>query len=181
MLEASNHALNQQQQSEAQAADKDAPHETNSAVKSADEQWRRLDSGWCNVQPFIDASIDRWAGHGHAYNHPSVLLANMTAEEGDTRPWLNRWHRKTMLGTGGAALRSKLKSLSQSPSQHVAAMLAEPSKLLARVQLPVDSVQRIGEVEQQALEANVGKDPALDPETFDDSEFYSTLLKVEST
>lgn len=48
---------------------------------------------------------------------------------------LDRWHRKTMLSAGNAAMRSNLRALNQSVSQQVAALMANPAKLLQRTQL----------------------------------------------
>jgi hypothetical protein len=82
-----------------------------------------------------------------------------------------------MLGSGGAALRSKLKALNQTPSQHVASMMEEPSKWVARSRLPVGSVRRVGE--DEAVEgAAESADDDVDEETFDDADFYQVLLKV---
>ena len=61
---------------------------------------------------------------------------------------VDRWHHKTMLATGAAAMRSRLKSLGQSPSAHIAASLSKAT--------------------QQAQEE--------DAEKYDDADFYRVLL-----
>ena len=48
---------------------------------------------------------------------------------------IDRWHRKTMLSAGNAAMRSNLRALNQSVSQQVATLMANPGKLLQRTQL----------------------------------------------
>lgn len=84
-----------------------------------------------------------------------------------------------MLGSGGAALRTKLKALAQSPSEHVASMLAEPSKLVARSRLPAGAVKRIGDLDDEGQsDLGTDDDDRLDEETYDDADFYGILLKA---
>eukprot|EP00192_Tetraselmis_astigmatica_P005813 CAMPEP_0117677686 /NCGR_PEP_ID=MMETSP0804-20121206/16876_1 /TAXON_ID=1074897 /ORGANISM="Tetraselmis astigmatica, Strain CCMP880" /LENGTH=452 /DNA_ID=CAMNT_0005486983 /DNA_START=116 /DNA_END=1474 /DNA_ORIENTATION=- len=163
--------------------------EVSSLIQAASESHEtllELQSALESTNSAIHQQHDGDASRGDSETEPGVRSVEEQWERLDAgwmraQPFIDasidRWHRKTMLGTGGAALRSKLKSLAQSPSQHLAAILSEPSKLVARVQLPADAVQRVGEPEHEIADANPGTDPKLDPETFDDSEFYSTLLK----
>ncbi|GAB4815144.1 hypothetical protein N2152v2_002190 [Parachlorella kessleri] len=132
---------------------------------SCEQLWAELDGLYSGFAPFRDAALDRW-------------------------------HRKTTLTTG-SAVRSSLKALNQSVSSQVAAMMRDPHKLLLRTRLLRSHSKPLGgsggaaaeQAEAGVPEANgtsVSKlgGPAADeggderdPETFDDTEFYQTLLK----
>lgn len=117
--------------------------------------WSGLDTMYSGFSAFRDASIDRW-------------------------------HRKTTLTTGGA-VRSSLKALNQSVSAQVAAMMRDPHKLVQRTQAPKLRSRRLCEVGGQDderrdtsehMERDVyDGDDERDEETFEDTEFYQTLLK----
>lgn len=82
-----------------------------------------------------------------------------------------------MLGSGGAALRSKLKALDKAPSQQVDSMMQEPSKWVARSQMAAGAALKVGGGAAQA--GQPGRDER-DEETFEDTEFYQVALKVRA-
>ncbi|KAL4452760.1 hypothetical protein ABPG75_008422 [Micractinium tetrahymenae] len=132
---------------------------------ASDALWPQIEASYAGFAAFRDASIDRW-------------------------------HRKTMLTTGGAALRGgQLKALNQSVSTQVAQLLQDSGKVVQRMRLPRTAQQqpqhrvlcpdpdapaakrrRVDEDEDAEREAN-GLEDDRDPETFDDTEFYQTLLR----
>lgn len=107
---------------------------------------------------------------------------------------LDRWHKRVRLSSGAGALRSSLRSLDQSISSQVAALMRDTARVVKRSHLPLTACPKVlcqpaGEAptaQASALEANGGggdhqgddaSSAAHDPETFDDSEFYQQLLK----
>jgi protein AATF/BFR2 len=110
---------------------------------------------------------------------------------------LDKWHRRTVLSSGGVALKgSGLKALQQPISQQVAAMMMEPSKLIRRTQLPVGLAPRplgnstvargvagegrgvAGGEDAHGVEGSGEKEQEeRDAETYDDGDFYQQLLK----
>ncbi|KAI3432718.1 hypothetical protein D9Q98_004261 [Chlorella vulgaris] len=146
------------------AATAAAAAEGEEAGGKAAAAWRQLDEAYAAFAPFRDASIDRW-------------------------------HRKTVLTTGGTALRGgQLRALNQSVSTQVAALMQDPGKVLRRTHVTRAAQQaeqhRVlcpdpdthqakrwrGDDGAEESEVN-GVDEERDPETFDDSEFYQTLLR----
>jgi protein AATF/BFR2 len=112
---------------------------------------------------------------------------------------LDKWHRRTVLSSGTAALRgsSGLRALQQSVSSQVSALMAsEREKLISRSQLPMELAPRPlgqppapatataghgdgedGGSPAAAAAAAAGRGRARDPETYDEGDFYSQLLK----
>lgn len=120
---------------------------------------------------------------------------------------VDKWHRRTVLSSGGAALRSgTLTALQQSISVQVAGMMKDARKLLKRTQMPLtirprplcDNIneqqphqphqhaasknehQNDGDDDDDALDGMTHaetEDDGRDPETYDDGEFYQQLLK----
>lgn len=96
---------------------------------------------------------------------------------------LDKWHSRTILSSGSAALRSTLRALNQSVSAQVAAMMRDPAKIIRRTQLTLSTrpKQLCAATVQQEAEAVDEEDlvdqEARDPDTFDDGEFYQQLLK----
>ena len=109
-----------------------------------------------------------------------------------------RWHRKTMLASGGIVSRGNLRALNQSVSSQVAALLRSSDKAVQRTALSGTDQPRVlcapghrqppaasaaDQPIQQAVEAGIATAGAAtgsaDPvnETFDDAEFYAQLLK----
>ncbi|XP_022154295.1 putative uncharacterized protein DDB_G0270496 [Momordica charantia] len=92
---------------------------------------------------------------------------------------IDKWHRKTQVTTGAAAIKGKLQAFNQNISEQVAAYMRDPSRMLNRMQLRRSTVQVFGTVvdgaksKPQEAEAEGGGDPEL----VDDSEFYQQLLK----
>lgn len=109
---------------------------------------------------------------------------------------LDKWHRRTVLSSGTAALRgsSGLRALQQSVSKQVAALLADKQKLVSRSQLPRQLAPRpLGQaaviVDSSAAAEGAASDneaptaagggvvSGRDPETYDEGDFYQQLLK----
>ena len=111
---------------------------------------------------------------------------------------LDKWHRRTVLSSGGVALKGAgLRALHQSISQQVAAAMGEASKLIRRTQLPVGLAPRplgsrkaamvgaerggvLGEGEDEVVEepgGGEGGGEERDVDTYDDGDFYQQLLK----
>ncbi|PRW61539.1 AATF isoform X1 [Chlorella sorokiniana] len=134
----------------------------------AEALWGQVEAAYAAVAPFRDSSIDRW-------------------------------HRKTTLTAGGATLRGgQLKALNQSVSTQVAQLMQDPGKVLERTRLPRSAQQqhaarllcpdpeaapvakrgRWSDDEEPAANSVDAKlEEERDPETYDDSEFYQTLLR----
>jgi len=115
--------------------------------------------------PTLPADVDREWQH---------LEATWNAKSQYVTDSIDRWHRKTVLGSGGAALRSKLKALDKAPSQQVDSMMQEPSKWVARSQMAAGAALKVGGGAAQA--GQPGRDER-DEETFEDTEFYQVALK----
>lgn len=106
---------------------------------------------------------------------------------------LDRWHRKAaLLGGGKAGAGLGLRALGQPPSAQVAAAMADAARLLDRARLPVHAAPRrvacdvpptrvaCGGGENTDDDEAAGQPStttARDPDTYDDGEFYSQLLK----
>jgi len=104
---------------------------------------------------------------------------------------LDKWHRRTVLSSGNAALRgaTSLRALAQPVSVQVAGLLRNRHKLLQRTRLPIALAPRplcMPEDEWRAVQGG-GEGSAVaedgmggdqrDEESFDDGEFYQQLLK----
>lgn len=106
---------------------------------------------------------------------------------------LDKWHRRTVLSSGTAALRgsSGLRALHQSVSSQVAALMADKHKLISRSQLPSQLAPRplgqpaaaaaavaAGDLhsDDEAAAAAAGSS-SRDPETYDEGDFYQQLLR----
>ncbi|WIA09873.1 hypothetical protein OEZ85_010087 [Tetradesmus obliquus] len=111
---------------------------------------------------------------------------------------LDKWHRRTVLSSGTAALRgsSGLRALQQSVSSQVAALMGDSAKLVARSQLPLELAPRPLGTPARAQPQPGGSDDevdaddgrrqpggggrrerARDAETYDEGDFYQQLLK----
>uniref|UniRef100_A0A0D6R3L6 Apoptosis-antagonizing transcription factor C-terminal domain-containing protein n=1 Tax=Araucaria cunninghamii TaxID=56994 RepID=A0A0D6R3L6_ARACU len=104
---------------------------------------------------------------------------------------VDKWHRKTQLSVGAAAMKSKLRAFNQSISQQVATYMRDPRSMMKRMQLMRSSVDVIGTSPHAAMDKKSDDAEKLaqeldengDPELLDDSEFYQQLLQefLEST
>lgn len=101
---------------------------------------------------------------------------------------LDKWHRRTVLASGTAALRgsSGLRALQQSVSSQVAALMADKAKLISRSQLPMQLAPRpLGQPAAADAAAGAeagdgdagGQERMRDAETYDEGDFYQQLLK----
>lgn len=91
---------------------------------------------------------------------------------------IDKWHRKTQVTTGAAAIKDKLHAFNQSISEQVAAYMRDPSKMIKGMQQNRSAVAVFGNVPCYA--ENVKQEETYangDPELLDDSEFYQQLLK----
>lgn len=87
---------------------------------------------------------------------------------------LDRWHRKTLVGSGTATLKGNMQMLNQSVSSQVANMLRSSERMVSRTQpLLAEAPRRLCSSPQDPPP----EEGARDPETFDDSDFYQQLLK----
>jgi protein AATF/BFR2 len=164
----------EQQQQQQQAAGAAAGRKRSHAAASASDQqpqqaagagglgealWAQVEGAVTGLAPFRDAALDKW-------------------------------HRRTVLSSGGAALSgNSLRALQQGVSKQVATLLADPTKVVRRSQLPVSLAPRpLGALPQQqqrqqastpgaaGLDVAGGEDDR-DAETYDDGDFYQQLLK----
>eukprot|EP00775_Hariotina_reticulata_P001616 gene1616-1956_t len=103
---------------------------------------------------------------------------------------LDKWHRRTVLSSGTAALRgsSGLRALQQSVSNQVSALMRDKQKLISRTQLPRQLAPRpLGQPPAAAEQAeddagdagagSSGRSKGRDVDTFDEGDFYQQLLK----
>lgn len=109
---------------------------------------------------------------------------------------VDRWHRKTMLATGRAALKGQMSALNQSLSQQVAAQMRDPTRALERAQRDAQSMPAVlcerapsaAELAQRggsaasAAATSVADTEMLGgstsvPGTYDDTAFYQVLLQ----
>eukprot|EP00891_Asterochloris_glomerata_P009292 jgi/Astpho2/9292/Aster-06865 len=154
-----------------------------------ERKWQRIDEAYRLLAPFRDASVDR-AALLNKHEHSSGLQV--------MHRHVCRWHRKTMLASGGIVSRGNLRALNQSVSSQVAALLRSSDKAVQRTALSGTDRPRVlcapghwqapaasaaEQPLQQAVEAGVATATAptgaVEPnnETFDDAEFYAQLLK----
>lgn len=112
--------------------------------------WARLDAAYAGLAPFRDASVDRW-------------------------------HRKTVLTAGGVARGGSLRVLNQSVSSQVQALLRDPQRLVQRTRLPRGQLHvlcdELAPQEHDHIDGEPSAEDDRDPDTFDDAEFYQTLLQ----
>lgn len=104
---------------------------------------------------------------------------------------VDKWHRKTQLSAGAAAMKNKLRAFNQSITQQVSAYMRDPTSMIKRMQQMRSSVHVLGVSPQAPVvetkeiskrhSQEVNEDG--DPELIDDSEFYKLLLQefLEST
>lgn len=108
---------------------------------------------------------------------------------------LDKWHRRTVLSSGNAALKGAagLRALAQPVSAQVATLLRDSTKVRTRAQLPGALVQRPlctseeawaerrragGEGGAAADDDDSAPEAAWrDAESYDDNEYYTTLLR----
>jgi protein AATF/BFR2 len=164
----------QQQQPAGAAAGRKRSHAAASASDQQQQQqggsggglgealWARVEGAVTGLAPFRDAALDKW-------------------------------HRRTVLSSGGAALSgNSLRALQQGVSKQVATLLADPTKVVRRSQLPTSLAPRpLGALPQQQQQLGgghsgmpgtagttiAGGEDDRDPETYDDGDFYQQLLK----
>jgi protein AATF/BFR2 len=94
---------------------------------------------------------------------------------------VDRWHRKAMLATGRAAMRSQMHALNQSLSQQVAAQLRDPERALARTRRDAAAMSPVlcehrGDTSPAPGEQGAGASAGV-PGTYDDTAFYQVLLQ----
>ncbi|KAL8542252.1 hypothetical protein ACS0TY_003208 [Phlomoides rotata] len=91
---------------------------------------------------------------------------------------IDKWHRKTQVTTGAAAIKDKLHAFNQSISEQVAAYMRDPSKMVKGMQQNRSAVAVFGNVPGYTENTKQEESCANgDPELLDDSEFYQQLLK----
>jgi len=148
------------------------------------------------------------AGLGGGEGEAERAWARVEAAVGAAAPFrdgsLDKWHRRTVLSSGTAALRGGggLRALQQSVTVQVASLMRDAARLVARTQLtralaprPLCAAADPDHREESVADAVAGaadgaEDEAAaptstaaaaadtrDPETFDDGEFYQQLLK----
>lgn len=107
---------------------------------------------------------DVWAGveAGHAELAPFCAAA------------ADRWQRKTLLSSGAAAMRGRLRALNQNISEQVSAAMRNPDRMIQRTRLRPSPEWRV--LGQEQGDGEPGGDEG-NPETFDDADFYQQLLR----
>ncbi|GAQ83435.1 hypothetical protein KFL_001480040 [Klebsormidium nitens] len=113
---------------------------------------------------------------------------------------VDRWQRKTLLATGAAAGRGKLRAINQSVTSQIASALRDPARLLGRTRIKADAVHAFGQrafpsasqtsgeaaaaadadgpdADEPITASHVAAEEEVDSETFDDTDFYQQLLK----
>ncbi|KAL4024347.1 hypothetical protein IC575_012695 [Cucumis melo] len=91
---------------------------------------------------------------------------------------IDKWHRKTQVTTGAAAIKGKLQAFNQNISEQVAAYMRDPSRMLNQMQLGRSAVHVFGTVlDESKSKEQEAQVEGGDPELFTDSEFYQQLLK----
>lgn len=91
---------------------------------------------------------------------------------------IDKWHRKTQVTTGAAAIKGKLQAFNQNISDQVAAYMRDPSRMLNQMQLRRSTVHVFGMViDESKSKGQEAQAEGGDPELLDDSEFYQQLLK----
>lgn len=97
---------------------------------------------------------------------------------------IDKWHRRTVLSSGTAALRgsSGLRALQQGVSRQVSFLMSEQHKLIRRSQLPCQLAPRpLGQPattgDASAAEFVGDGVDNRDPDTYDEGDFYHQLLK----
>lgn len=93
---------------------------------------------------------------------------------------VDKWHRKTQVTTGNAAIRGKLNAFNQDISEQVAAYMRDPSKMIKGMRMNRSAIALFGNVLEST--GNFGTEGESvngdgDPELLDDSGFYQYLLK----
>lgn len=91
---------------------------------------------------------------------------------------IDKWHRKTQVTSGAAAIKGKLEAFNQNISGQVASYMRDPNKMIKGMQQNRSVIALFGAIpdssgnlNQEAIKADG------DPELLDDSEFYQQLLK----
>ncbi|XP_038898605.1 putative uncharacterized protein DDB_G0270496 [Benincasa hispida] len=91
---------------------------------------------------------------------------------------IDKWHRKTQVTTGAAAIKGKLQAFNQNISEQVAAYMRDPSRMLNQMQLRRSTVHVFGMVlDDSKSKGQEAQAEGGDAELLDDSEFYQQLLK----
>lgn len=93
---------------------------------------------------------------------------------------IDKWHRKTQVTTGTAAIRGKLNAFNQDISEQVATYMRDPSKMIKGMRLNRSAVTLFGNVLESTGNIRTEGESVNgdgDPELLDDSGFYQYLLK----
>ncbi|KAI3414907.1 uncharacterized protein J3R85_015709 [Psidium guajava] len=91
---------------------------------------------------------------------------------------VDKWHRKTQVTTGAAAMKNKLHAFNQNISEQVSTYMRDPSRMVKQMQQRRSTVGIFGSVPEHV--DNINKEEANaegDSELLDDAEFYQHLLK----
>uniref|UniRef100_A0A1D2A909 Protein AATF n=1 Tax=Auxenochlorella protothecoides TaxID=3075 RepID=A0A1D2A909_AUXPR len=132
-------------------------HERNPAIAATPPKWQRKER---RDSTALWRCADAWYEATKPFQDASI----------------DRWQRKTLVAGGN------LKALNQPVSHQVAQLMQASDAVIERTQLERDQTGVIGQPIQPQQAAG-SKPGDRDPETFDDTDFYSTLLKefLEST
>ncbi|XP_048130882.1 putative uncharacterized protein DDB_G0270496 isoform X2 [Rhodamnia argentea] len=91
---------------------------------------------------------------------------------------VDKWHRKTQVTTGAAAMKNKLHAFNQNISEQVSTYMRDPSRMVKQMQQRRSTVGIFGSVPEHVDNTNKEEANAEgDSELLDDSEFYQHLLK----
>lgn len=88
---------------------------------------------------------------------------------------IDKWHRKTQVTTGAAAIKSKLNAFNQDVSQQIAYFMRDPSKMIKQMQRRRSTINIFGAVPE--VVGNIEDvDADGDPELLDDEVFHRKLV-----
>lgn len=91
---------------------------------------------------------------------------------------VDKWHRKTQVTTGAAAMKNKLHAFNQNISEQVSTYMRDPSRMVKQMQQRRSTVGIFGSVPEHVDNTNKEEANAEgDTELLDDTEFYQQLLK----
>ncbi|KAF7851648.1 hypothetical protein BT93_L3305 [Corymbia citriodora subsp. variegata] len=91
---------------------------------------------------------------------------------------VDKWHRKTQVTTGAAAMKNKLHAFNQNISEQVSTYMRDPSRMVKQMQQRRSTLGIFGSVPEHVDNTNKEEANAEgDSELLDDAEFYQQLLK----
>ncbi|KAG9136461.1 hypothetical protein Leryth_025195 [Lithospermum erythrorhizon] len=139
-------------------------------------------------------AIDQSMGVNQMKHSINIETSEKTNEETDDEEWatisqmqsrmasfrdksIDKWHRKTQVTSGAAAIKGKLEAFNQNISGQVAAYMRDPTKMIKGMQQNRSAIALFGSISDPPGNLNQAIKADGDPELLDDTEFYQHLLK----